>query len=451
MGFKENFIWGASSAAYQIEGAYQDDGKGLNIWDVYTNTKNEPELVKYNETGNEACDHYHRYKEDIGYMKTLGIKAYRFSISWTRIFPDGNGELNQKGIKFYSDIVDELLKNDITPVVTLFHWDYPYELLKRGGWLNPDSSDWFSDFAAVVVKALSDRVKYWITLNEPQVFIGLGNFAANHAPFIKLHNHDIIMASNNVLLAHGKAVRAIRKNAVTKPVIGISFASSCCTPYDDSPEEIEAARKRSFNMNKNNYPFSVSWWADPIFLGQYPEEAYKIFGNQIPEVSKEDMNIISEPVDFYGLNIYESRSVERHHGYPESSYIGIGRTTTDWAVTPHTMYWSSKFLYERYNVSVMITENGMANTDWVHLDGCVHDPQRIDFTARYLRELMRAADDGIDILGYMHWSVMDNFEWSSGYDKRFGLIYVDYRTQERIIKDSGYWYSKVIESNGANL
>ncbi len=451
MGFKENFIWGASSAAYQIEGAYQDDGKGLNIWDVYTNTVNEPERVKYNETGNEACDHYHRYKEDIGYMKQLRIKAYRFSINWTRILPDGTGKINQKGIKFYSDLVDELLKNDIIPVVTLFHWDYPYELLKRGGWLNPDSSDWFAEYTSVVVNALSDRVRYWITLNEPQVFIGLGHFIANHAPFIKLHNHDISMASHNVLLGHGKSVRAIRKNAVLKPVIGISFASACSTPYDDTPEEIEAARRRSFNMNKYNYPFSVSWWADPIFLKSYPDDAYQVPGVEIPEIKKEDMDIISEPIDFYGLNIYESRSTEQHDGYPEASHIGIGRTATDWAVTPDTMYWSAKFLYERYKVPVMITENGMANTDWVHLDGCVHDPQRIDFTSRYLKELKRAADDGVDILGYMHWSVMDNFEWSSGYDKRFGLIYVDYRTQKRTIKDSGYWYRTVIESNGENI
>lgn len=451
MAFKENFIWGVSSAAYQIEGAYQEDGKGLNIWDVYTNTVNEPEYVKHNETGNVACDHYHRYKEDIQYIKALGVKAYRFSINWTRILPDGTGKVNQKGIQFYSDLVDELLKNDITPVVTLFHWDYPYELLKKGGWLNDDSSDWFAEFTEVVVKAISDRVKYWITLNEPQVFIGLGHFMGNHAPFIKLHNHDIIRASHNVLLAHGKAVRVIRKNARTEPVIGISLASACCTPYDNSPEEIEAARKRSFNMNKYNYPFSASLWADPIFLGRYPEDIYEIMGSQMPQIKKEDMDIISEPVDFYGLNIYESRSIEQHNGYPEASYIGIGRTTTDWAVTPHTMYWSSKFLYERYKVPVFITENGMANTDWIHLDGCVHDPQRIDYTARYLKELMRAADDGADIMGYMHWSVLDNYEWSSGYDKRFGLIYVDYTTQKRIIKDSGYWYKAVVESNGADL
>lgn len=451
MGFRKDFMWGTASAAYQVEGAYDEDGKGMNIWDVYTNLAEEPEHVKHRETGNTACDHYHRYKEDIAAMKEIGIKYYRFSINWTRILPSGTGEINQKGIDFYSSLVDELVKNDIVPMVTLFHWDYPYDLMLRGGWLNPDSSDWFAEYTKIVVDALSDRVKYWMTLNEPQCFIGLGYFYAKHAPFIKMSNYDIFRMTHNVLLAHGKAVRVIRDNAKTEPVVGFAFASACCTPYDDTEEEIEAARRRSFDINKYNFTFSATWWADPVFFGKYSDKVKELTEFDPSSISDEDMKIITEPVDFYGLNIYESRCTEMKGSYLEGSYQGIARTSMSWPVTPASMYWSAKFLTERYNVPLMITENGMANNDWVHLDGCVHDPQRIDFTARYLRELRRAADEGIDILGYMHWSVLDNFEWAEGYDRRFGLVYVDYRTQERVIKDSGYWYKTVIESNGENV
>lgn len=453
MSFRKDFIWGAASAAYQLEGGYKDDGKGLNIWDVYTNCSSagEKKFIKYNETGNVACDHYHRYKEDVALMKKTGIKYYRFSINWTRILPDGTGKVNKAGIKFYSDLIDELIKNGITPMVTLFHWDYPHKLHQRGGWLNPDSSDWFADYAKIVVDAFSDRVSYWMTLNEPQVFIGLGYFSGVHAPFLKMHSCDITQMTHNVLLAHGKAVKVIRENAKLKPTVGFSFATACYDPLDDSPEEIEKARKKSFDFDRWNYIFTPGWWADPIFFGKYNEKGYKIFGNDMPEIKEGDMEIISQPVDFYGVNLYESRSSVMTDGYPENSYIGIGRTSMDWPVTPQVLYWSPKFLYERYGVPVMITENGLANNEWVSLDGCVHDPQRTDFIERYLKELKRAADSGVDIMGYLHWSVMDNYEWSCGYAKRFGLIYVDYRTQERIIKDSAFRYKEIIETNGEDL
>ena len=453
MAFRKDFMWGAASASYQLEGGYKDDGKGLNIWDVYTNccSASEKRFVRYNETGNEACDHYHRYKEDIALMKEMGIKNYRFSISWTRILPDGTGKVNEAGIRFYSDLVDELLRNGITPLVTLFHWDYPYKLHQRGGWMNPDSSDWFAEYAGVVVDALSDRVKYWMTLNEPQVFIGLGYFAGNHAPFLRMHSCDITQMTHNVLLAHGKAVKVIRERAKLKPTVGFAFATAVYDPVDESPEAVEAARKKSFDFDRWNYIFTPGWWADPIFFGKYNERGYELFGDDMPEIKDGDMEIISQPVDFYGVNLYDSRANRSAEGYPENCYTGIPRTSLDWPVTPQTLYWSPKFLYERYGVPVMVTENGLANNDWVSLDGRVHDTQRQDFTHRYLRELKRAADEGIDILGYFHWSVMDNFEWNEGYDKRFGLVYIDYRTQERVIKDSAFWYKEVMETNGENL
>lgn len=307
MSFRKDFMWGAASAAYQLEGGYRDDGKGQNIWDVYTNcwSANDKRFVKYNETGNVACDHYHRYKEDIALMKQMGIKNYRFSLNWTRILPDGTGKVNEAGIKFYSDLIDELIANGITPLVTLFHWDYPHRLHQRGGWLNPDSSDWFAEYAKVVVDAFSDRVQYWMTINEPQVFIGLGYYLGFHAPFLKLHSCDLTQMTHNVLLAHGKAVRVIRDNAKTKSVVGFAFATACFSPSGNSEEDIEEARKKSFDFDCGNYIFSPGWWSDPIFFGHYNERGYEIFGDDMPEIREGDMEIISEPVDFYGVNIYE--------------------------------------------------------------------------------------------------------------------------------------------------
>lgn len=445
MKFSENFMWGAASAAYQIEGAYLEDGKGLNIWDAYCQEGNK---VVHGENGNTACDHYHRFREDIGMMREMGIRNYRFSINWTRILPDGTGRINEKGLHFYSDLVDELIANGIEPLVTLFHWDYPYALHKRGGWLNDESSDWFAELAEVVVDALSDRVKYWMTINEPQVFIGCGYDMGKFAPFEKHSAKDLAQMSHNVLLSHGKAVKIIRENAVREPVIGFAFATPCVTPADSSPEAVEEARRRSFAFSKNGFAFGLSWWADPILLGDYPKEAYEQLGSDMPEIKPGDMETISQPVDFYGVNIYESKAEYNPYGYSENAYIGCPRTNMGWPVTPEALYWSPKFLYERYKKPILLSENGMAGHDWVHLDGKVHDAHRIDYVKRYLRELCRAADDGAEIMGYMYWSIMDNFEWADGYDKRFGLVHVDYTTQKRTVKDSGYWYKTVIESNG---
>ncbi|WP_295218582.1 GH1 family beta-glucosidase [Ruminococcus sp.] len=445
MKFAENFLWGTASAAYQIEGAYLEDGKGLNIWDAYCQEGNR---VAHSENGNVACDHYHHFREDVKMMREMGIKNYRFSINWTRILPEGTGKINEKGLQFYSDLVDELLANGIEPLVTLFHWDYPLALHQKGGWLNRESSDWFAEYAKVVVDALSDRVKYWMTINEPQVFIGCGYAIGKFAPFEKHLPCDLTRMTHNVLLSHGKAVQVIRKYAKKKPVIGFAFATPCCTPTDNTPEAIEEARRKSFAVTRDRFPFELSWWADPIFFGKYPQEAYDVLGADMPEILPGDMEIISQPVNFYGVNIYESKATENVYGYAENAYLGCPRTQMGWPVTPEVLYWSPKFLYERYKKPVLLSENGMAGHDWVHLDGRVHDAHRIDFMKRYLRELCRSAEDGAEIMGYMYWSIMDNFEWADGYDKRFGLVHVDYQTQERTIKDSGYFYRDVIQTNG---
>lgn len=443
MSFGKDFIWGTASAAYQVEGAWNEDGKGLNIWDV---TSRIPGKTAHGENGDIACDHYHRYKEDAAILKELGIKNYRFSINWTRIFPDGTGRINQKGIDFYSDLIDELIKNDITPYVTIFHWDYPYELYKKGGWLNPDSPQWFLEYTKTIVDAFSDRVSNWFTINEPQVFIGLGYQTGQHAPFLQLGDRELIIMSRNVMLSHGLAAKYIRENAKTEPKIGFAPIGPVFLPENNSSESIEAAKKKTFELTCCNM-FSVSWWSDPIVLGKFPDEAYELFGDKMDIFTEEDFRIIKQPLDFYASNIYYGDFTQPVDpmGYEETAYIGSPRTSTNWSVTPEVMYWAPKFLYERYNLPIIISENGMADNDWVHLDGKVHDCGRIDYIARYLQSLEKAGDE-VPVKGYFYWSILDNYEWNSGYDKRFGLVYVDYRTQKRTIKDSGYWYSEYIKS-----
>lgn len=448
MGFSKDFMWGAASAAYQVEGAWQEDGRKPSIWDVCGRGRN---IVQYNENGDVACDHYHRYKEDVALMKEMGLKYYRFSISWTRVIPDGTGEVNEKGIQFYSDLVDELLANGIQPMVSIFHWDYPYALYQKGGWMNPESSEWFLEYTKVLVDALSDRVSCWLTMNEPQCFIGCGYETGVHAPFLKVSPKDLITMTHNVLLAHGKAVKYIREYAKTKAEVSFAPIAPVYIPRDNSPAAVEEARKRTFSMKKQALTFGLTWWSDPVILGKYPDEAYELLGDDMPVYSEEDMKLISQPLDFYGMNVYYSEGGFTPGTYPENMWQGRGLTAMNWPVSPEVLYWSSKFIYERYGLPIVITENGMAGMDWIHLDGKVHDSYRIDFTRRYLRELRRAVEDGIPVKGYMHWSVMDNFEWALGYNKRFGLIYVDYQTQERTIKDSGYWYKEVIRENGENL
>ncbi|MBQ9984274.1 MAG: family 1 glycosylhydrolase [Lachnospiraceae bacterium] len=448
MGFPKDFMWGAAAASYQIEGAYNEDGKGLNIWDVYSRELN---YVRYRETGDVACDHYHRMKEDVAMMKEMGLKVYRFSISWSRVIPNGIGEVNQKGLQFYSDLVDELIQNGIEPMVTLYHWDYPYELHKQGAWMNPDSSDWFLEYTKVIVDSLSDRVQYWGTINEPQCFLGCGYYGASHAPFLKRPTRDLLIIGRNILLSHGKSARYIRQNAKKKPIIGFSPIGPCNIPKDSSKEAIEEAKRLTFSTNGEGFVFSQSYWSDPIFFGKYPQELYDDFGDLVPEFTKEEWSFVTEPLDYYGANIYYSNANNNVVGYPENWKQGIAHTQVGWVVSPEVLYWSAKFLYERYGKPIFITENGMAEHDWVCLDGKVHDTYRIDYTHRYLKEYKRAGEEGVPLMGYLHWSVMDNFEWALGYNPRFGLVYVDYATQERILKDSAYWYKSVIESNGENL
>lgn len=448
--FQKDFLWGGASAAYQIEGAAFEDGKGEGTWDYFSRI---PGNCKHGETGDIACDHYHRYKEDIALMKEIGIKSYRFSISWPRVIPNGTGEINEKGLAFYSDLVDEILAAGIIPMVTLHHWNYPMALFHKGGWKNDESSDWFEAYTKVIVDKLSDRVQHWMTFNEPQLFIGAGLHIGFHAPFEQNSQADMMKIYKNAFLAHGKAVSVLRKYAKMKPIIGMAPTGPVYLPTDGSKEALEEARNKSFAINKDNYSMSNAWWADPIMLGKFAPGSEEIFGDDLPSFTEDEWAMISQPLDFYGFNVYEaiSNPAQNKEGYDECSYMGSPHTAMDWNITPEVLYYSTKFLYERYQKPIMITENGMANHDWVSLDGKVHDPQRIDFVNRYLLELEKAINEGIPVLGYQYWSIMDNYEWTFGYDKRFGMIYVDYQTQKRTLKDSALWYREVIQTNGDSL
>lgn len=452
MSFSKDFAWGAATSSYQIEGAAGTGGKGLDIWDVYTK---EPGHVFGEQTGDTACDHYRRFREDVALMKEMGLKAYRFSINWSRVLPEGTGRVNEAGIAFYSDLIDELLKNGIEPYITLYHWELPYEIYKRGGWMNPEIVEWFGAYAKLVAERFSDRVTHYFTLNEPQCFVGLGFLTGEHAPGLKCPVQDTFEMAHNALKAHGRAVQMLRQYGKQPLTIGYAPTGSMCYPETEKPEDIEAARQMLFSMQPDdrNWTWNVAWWSDPVLLGHYPEEGMKRYEKYLPQITDADMKLISEPIDVYGQNIYNGRCIRMgEYGKPEEvkRYDGFPKTAIDWPVTPECLYWGPKFLYEQYGKPIYITENGISCHDTVSLDGKVHDPNRIDFLARYLSALKRAAGE-IDLRGYFQWSLMDNFEWAKGYSERFGLIYVDYRTQERILKDSAYWYRDLILENGENL
>ena len=450
MSFKKGFTWGVATAAYQIEGAWNEDGKGLSIWDVFSHDLNR---ISEGHTGDVACDHYHKFREDVQLMKQFGIRSYRFSICWTRIFPNGVGQINEKGIQFYSNLIDTLLECGIEPYITLFHWDYPYELYKKGGWLNDDSVQWFADYAAKIVGLYSDRVTNFITFNEPQTFLGAGYIAGDHAPGLKSTKRDLFQICHNVLKAHGAAVLAMRATARQPIRIGFASAGPSPFPVEETPENIEAVRQRFFrcpSLRSGNVMWSASWWSDPIIFGRYPEDGLELYKDHLPEITEEDMKLISQPIDFYGQNIYHGRAMAadaQGKATPVTPKEGSPKTAMQWPVTPQALYWGPRFLYERYKLPILILENGMAAHDTVSLDGKVHDSNRIDFLHRYLLALERAAEDGVDIDGYFLWSFMDNFEWAQGYTDRFGIVYVDYETQARIPKDSAYWYQSWIEAH----
>jgi beta-glucosidase len=449
-GFRDDFVWGCAAASYQVEGAAGEDGRGDSVWDMFCRKAG---AIWEGHSGEVACDHYHRYREDVALMKEIGVKAYRLSVAWPRVFPEGVGAVNEKGLAFYDRLVDELLAAGIRPWITLFHWDFPLALYRRGGWLNRDSAEWFADYAGVVVKRLGDRVAHWITHNEPQCTIGLGHKQGIHAPGDKLATAEWLLAGHNLLRSHGMAAQAIRAASKGPCQVGYAPVGHGVVPASDAAPDVEAARAATMSVTADN-TWNATWWMDPVVFGRYPEDGVKLFGKAAPKVAAEDMRTIAQPLDFMGLNIYQAERFKAGSGgAPErvARPQGFPITTYSWPVTPEALYWIPRFWQERYKLPVVITENGMGNTDLVSLDGKVHDPQRIDFLHRYIRELRRAVVDGLDARGYFLWSIMDNFEWNEGYKQRFGIVFVEYATQRRILKDSARWYGGVIRTNGKDL
>jgi len=438
--FPDGFLWGTATASYQIEGAVDEDGKGETVWDRFSHT---PGAIFESQNGDIACDHYHLWREDVELMKFIGLKGYRFSISWARIFPEGKGPVNYKGLNFYRQLIDTLIKNNIKPVITLYHWDLPQALEDKGGWLNRDTAKYFAEYANFIFKVFGNRDIIWITLNEPWVNAFLGYGFGVHAPG-KKDMKGAFIASHNLLLAHGLAVQAFYDNGV-KGEIGIALNLSPVYPASDSEEDLECAKLQDAYTNR--------WFLDPLFKGKYPEEVE----NLLPKFrwnfnyDPEDFKIITTPIDFVGVNYY-TRTIVKYD--PSNPFLPLKhvegpneKTEMNWEVYPEGLYYLLVRLSKDYINNIIITENGAAFKDELK-DGRVEDQKRIDYLREHIYQCYRAIKDGVNLRGYFIWTLMDNFEWAFGTSKRFGIIYTDYSTQKRILKDSAYFYKKVIEENG---
>jgi beta-glucosidase len=438
--FPANFLWGCATAAYQIEGAVSEDGRKPSVWDTFSHT---PGKTFHGETGDVADDSYHLYKEDVKLLKNLGVSAYRFSISWSRIFPDGTGEPNQKGLDYYQRVVDELLKNEIAPYITLFHWDLPQAL--PGGWQSRDTSKALGDYAAYVSKHLSDRVGHFFTTNEFTCFTDIGYKEGRFAPGLKLPDAEVNQIRHHAVLGHGMAVQAIRANGKAGTQIGLAENATVYVPVIESSEHIEAAHRAT---REGNAPFLTA-----LMEGKYTDGYLQREGANAPKVEAGDMKIIGSPLDFVGLNVYIPEYVRADSspaGYAiEKRPSSFPRMASDWLyIGPEVIYWAVRNVSDIWKPkAIYITENGCSADDVVAADGRVEDTDRVMYLRNHLTHLHRAAREGYPIKGYFLWSLLDNFEWADGYSKRFGLHYVDFKTQVRIPKLSAEWYREVILRN----
>lgn len=470
--FNKDFLWGSASAAYQVEGASEVDGKGKSVWDVYTKI---PGTTFKGTTGDIAVDHYNRYKEDVALMKEMGLKAYRFSISWPRIFPNGKGEINKSGLKFYSDLVDELLKNGIEPVVTLYHWDLPQALMDEyGGWESRNIIEDFNNYCVTLFKEFKGRVKYWVTLNEQNIFIKFGYEFAMHPPAVK--NLKRMYEANHIAsLANAKAIVSFR-DIITDGLIGPSFAYSPAYYNTPNPEDVLAA--------ENAEDLNSSWWLDIYCKGMYPKLAFKYLEKEglAPTIKDGDMDLLKlgKP-DFMGLNYYQTANYEENSledgvgsgtfntsgkkGTTKDSGIpGVYKTvknkyleTTDWdwTIDPEGLRVALRRITSRYNLPILITENGLGAFDTFE-NGEIHDEYRIEYLKAHIKACREAITDGVELLGYCTWSFTDLLSWLNGYQKRYGFVYVDRDETDsgslnRYKKDSFYWYKEVIKNNGSNI
>jgi beta-glucosidase len=433
--FPTQFVWGASTAAYQIEGAWNEDGRGESIWDRFCRT---PGKIENGDTGDVACDHYHRWPEDLELMKHLGLKAYRFSIAWPRIYPQGRGILNRAGIDFYSRLVDALLATGIEPYITLYHWDLPQTLADEGGWPVRDTTYAFADYAETMVKLLGDRVQYWSTFNEPWCVSFLSYQLGVQAPGLR-DEKLAVQAAHHTLVAHGLALQAMRAvNAGIKAGIVLNLWSL------ESVEDTPASRA----LIERAWQRDQGWFLDPLLHAEYPLLAWQEREYAAPQLQSGDLKLIAQPLDWLGINNY-NRLLFDNAGRRIRWVPGAEHTEMGWEVHGPGLYRLLTALQQRYPVPpIYIIENGAAFKDLLTPDGHVHDSRRLNYLREYITALHEAVQSGVDVRGYFVWSLLDNFEWSFGYSKRFGIIYVDYLTQRRVIKDSGHWYAQVITQNG---
>lgn len=435
--------WGAATAAYQIEGGFAEDGKGESIWDSFSHA---PGKIVDGNTGDIACDHYHRYKDDVKIMKELGLNTYRFSFAWTRILPDGTGFANQKGIDFYKRLVDELLCAGIVPNATIYHWDLPQKLQDKGGWVNRDIVGYFNDYANLLFREFGDAIPVWATINEPYAV-----FAGYTFPYFAPGIIDVKMGKqviHHLLLAHGTTIKSFKELNIRKAQIGIVTDLWKSHPARDCDEDRDLAR----DMDERNFYIFLN----PLYKGQYSDYIARVMEeeNSLPDIKEGDMSIISAPFDYHGINCY-SRHLVSH----DSELSDVDRrmaadpgkfTSMKWEIYPAALYDAVKLIHDEFSASIpiYITENGGAFEDTLTDDGKAHDERRIELIRGYLKELHRAIGDGFNVKGYYLWSLMDNFEWASGFSKRFGMLYTDYGTQKRIWKDSAYFYKQLISDNG---
>lgn len=434
----KDFVWGAASSAYQTEGYSTADGGGACIWDVFCHT---PGKIAYGDNGDIACDAYHRFEEDLRLLKQTGATAYRFSTSWARVDPNGDGRWNPAGIAYYDRVVDCCLSLGLTPYMTLYHWELPQAVEDRGGWQEKETARRFGRYAGMMAEHFKGRVKHYFTLNEPQCTVSLGYTQGVHAPGKQLDLPGQFACWKHQLLAHGFAQRAIRA-ADPQASIGIASTGRLCYPERELPVDIDAARQATFATFDDDWLFTHHMLLDPVVLGRFPDCAGTALEPLIGSVTPEEMSVIHAVPNMLGYNIYNGHAVRMGDAGPEyaSRYPGFPRTALKWPVTPQVLDWGLRFLQERYGLPCFITENGLSCNDFIYLDGKVHDLDRIDFLTRYLQAMERAVDNGADIRGYFHWALTDNLEWHSGYSERFGLIYVNFPDQRRIPKDSYYWY-----------
>lgn len=432
------FTWGAATAAYQVEGAAHEDGRGESIWDRFSHT---PGTTHNGDTGDVAIDHYHRWKSDIDIMSELGLNAYRFSVAWPRILPNGRGQVNSKGLDFYDRLVDGLLERDIAPWLTLYHWDLPQVLEDAGGWRNRATVEAFAEYTDVLTRRLGDRVTNWITINEPWVAAFLGHMLGIHAPGLQ----DLgatLSAAHHLLLAHGRAVDVVRNN-VREAKVGITLNLTTIYPDSDSAADEQAAHSVDGQVNR--------WFLDPVFRGRYPEDMVRQLDTWMSEIEPDDFSIISRPTDFLGINYYSPFFVAHDPASPmgfrmterEGEHTAVG-----WLVHPESLEALLVRVHDEYSpAEIYITENGAAFDDDPPVDGRVNDRQRTVYLHDHILAGLKSIDEDVPLKGYFVWSLFDNYEWSEGYDKRFGITYVDYSTMERTLKDSARWYSEVTRSN----